>query len=261
MPKLWGHQENIYLPYPCPIWCVTLTAQYKHTWGKKKSWMVLNLGMFIVIHVWWKKVALNSMHQYITILQEVRNFSHHNASFKHMSYLSSTMLLTWKLHQHPENREAASVLLQASFHCARPTCVKLFIEMKDVGSEDSLTKPHVGLTSAEVRKISPEFTFWGGQKSQKTNNLLSAQLFSTPPDLNISNHLGRIQSIKNKHTISFEVDWLRSPSKCAFIPGDFLHAEWSSRKSNMWPMGTGSRKAAAGFLVCRMLRCKFLIGR
>ena len=110
-----------------------------------------------------------------TILQEVRNFSHHNASFKHMSYLSSTMLPTWKIHQHPENPEAAPVLLQASFHCARPTCVKLFIEMKDVGSEDSLTKPHFGLTSAEVPKISPEFTLWGGQKSQKTKNLLSAQ--------------------------------------------------------------------------------------
>lgn len=35
--------------------------------GQKKSWMVLNLGMFNVIHVWCKKVALNSMHQYITI--------------------------------------------------------------------------------------------------------------------------------------------------------------------------------------------------
>lgn len=35
--------------------------------GQKKLWMVLNLGMFNVIHVWCKKVALNSMHQYITI--------------------------------------------------------------------------------------------------------------------------------------------------------------------------------------------------
>lgn len=134
--------------------------------GQKKSWMVLNLGMFNVIHVWCKKVALklNASVYNNTILQEVRNFSHHNASFKHMSYLSSTMLPTWKIHQHPENPEAAPVLLQASFHCARPTCVKLFIEMKDVGSEDSLTKPHFGLTSAEV----PLFGVVKKAKKQKT---------------------------------------------------------------------------------------------
>ena len=258
MLKLWGHQENIYLRREKKratfyVSMSDLVCHFDGTvqayLGQTNSGMVLNLGMFNVIHVWWKKVALNSMHQYITILQEVRIFSHHNASFKHMSYLSSTMLLTWKLHQHPENREAASVLLQASFHCARPTCVKLFIEMKDVGSKDSLTKPHFGLTSAEVRKISPEFTFWGGQKSQKTNNLLSAQLFSTP-DSNISNHLGRIQSIKHKHTISYHFIWgwlvEVAIGMCFYTRWFFTHRSDhpESPTCDPWEL---DQKAAAGF--------------
>lgn len=222
--------------------------------GQKKSWMVLNLGMFNVIHVWCKKVALklNASVYNNTILQEVRNFSHHNASFKHMSYLSSTMLPTWKIHQHPENPEAAPVLLQASFHCARPTCVKLFIEMKDVGSEDSLTKPHFGLTSAEV----PLFGVVKKAKKQKTcfqpNFLVPLQTWTS------QTILGGFNLSKTNTPFHLRlIGWGRHQNVLLYPV--FLHAEWSSRKSNMWPMGTGSRKAAAGFLVCRMSRCKFLM--